>query len=468
MLQTYSLPQSPSGFQEEPVRSFDVNLLLAIFRKRIFYFAIPFVVLLIVGVLITAIQRPLYVSEGRVLVESPEIPTNLVEPTVTAGATERIQVIQQRLMSRDSLLPIVTKFNLFPRQREWMSSTQLLDLMRERSDISLVDLSSLISGKNGGFVPQGKSSAVAFNVGFEYESPDLAAKVANEFLTAILSEDVRARTEHASETTEFLAQEVKRLQGKLDAVNGQIFEVKRQLEQSKLQQDDQGTPEEVKLQTAQLTDLRAQLIQQSSVHSDEYPAVKSLKRRIAALEQQIAKASKTEQQAPPAVNKDIDALLEEQKSAGKDLDEANEKLTAARLGESMERNQKSERLQVIEQPVAPQRPVKPNRVKLLALSLALALAGGLGTVVLAEMLDKTIRGKRDLVGVLDGALLVAIPYITTPGELARKRRNIMLIWVGLALFLAIGVAVALYVGIEIDFSYWFDRSWIDRITRLTK
>ena len=364
MLQTYSLPQSPSGFHEQSSQSFDPARLIAIFRKRIFYFAIPFVVLLIAGVLITAIQRPIYLSEGRVLVESPEIPTNLVEPTVIAGATERIQIIQQHLMSRDSLMPIVTKFNLFPLQRQWMSGTQLLDLMRERSEISLVDLNSLISGKDGNQISaltQSKSAAVAFNVGFEYENPDLAAKVANEFLTSILSEDVRGRTEHASETTEFLSQEAKRIQVKLDAVNKQIFDVKRQLLQSKTQQDDQSPPDALKLETAQLTDLKAQLIQQSSVHSEEYPAVKSLRKRIAALEQQIAATPKVAQPAAPTMDKDIDALLDQQKSLDKDLDDANQKYQAARLGESMERDQKSEHLQVIEQPVTPQKPVRPNR-----------------------------------------------------------------------------------------------------------
>ena len=471
MLQTYSLPQSPSGFHEQSSQSFDPARLIAIFRKRIFYFAIPFVVLLIAGVLITAIQRPIYLSEGRVLVKSPEIPTNLVEPTVIAGATERIQIIQQHLMSRDSLMPIVTKFNLFPLQRQWMSGTQLLDLMRERSEISLVDLNSLISGKDGNSVSaltQSKSAAVAFNVGFEYENPDLAAKVANEFLTSILSEDVRGRTEHASETTEFLSQEAKRIQVKLDAVNKQIFDVKRQLLQSKTQQDDQSPPDALKLQTAQLTDLKAQLIQQSSVHSEEYPAVKSLRKRIAALEQQIAATPKVAQPAAPTVDKDIDALLDQQKSLDKDLDDANQKYQAARLGESMERDQKSEHLQVIEQPATPQKPVRPNRRKLLALSLGLALAGGLGAVVLAEMLDKTIRGKRDLATILDGSLLVTIPYITTYGEISRRRRNIILLWSALALLLVAGISAALFVGIEIDFSGWFDRSWIDRITRLTK
>ena len=119
-------------------------------------------------------------------------------------------------MSRDNLVPIMTKFGLFPSQQTWMSGTQLLDLMRERSRIELLDLDTLISGKDGKapILRSAKSSAVAFTISFDYENPEIAAKVANEFLTSILNEDVRSRTSRATETTEFLAQEVKRLQRK--------------------------------------------------------------------------------------------------------------------------------------------------------------------------------------------------------------------------------------------------------------
>ena len=98
---------------------------------------------------VVAIQRPIYEAQGKILVELPEIPTDLVEPTVTAAATERIQVIQQRLMARDSLLPIVDKFNLFPSERKWMSGTQILDLMRQRAQIALVDITAQIGGQSG-------------------------------------------------------------------------------------------------------------------------------------------------------------------------------------------------------------------------------------------------------------------------------------------------------------------------------
>jgi uncharacterized protein involved in exopolysaccharide biosynthesis len=464
MLQTYSASQP--GVFEDSAPAFDLHSLLGIVRSRIFYFAVPFVLLLIIGFLLVAIQRPIYRAEGKILVQSPEIPTSLVAPTVTAAATERIQVIQQRLMARDSLLPIVDKFNLFPSERQWMSGTQLLDLMRDRSDIALVDLNTLIAGKDSkdnkpAPMRPNTSSATAFTVSFEYENPDVATKVANEFLTSILNQDIEARTTDATQTTEFLAQEVKRLQTKLDTVNAQIFEAKQQTPDPI--NGSQQTPEQ--LQAVELTKLQENLNQASSTYSDEHPVVKALKKRIAALQSQIAQTAKTTGSLHP--EKDVNALEQQQTSITNDLDDVSKRLTAARLGESMERNQQSEHLQVIEQPVVPQKPVKPNRPKFFAISFALAFIGGVGTVVLAEMFDKTLRGTRDLSGVIDRHLLMAIPYISTVEETARRRRKIMLLWGMLAVLLVAGFVAALYVGVTIDFS-WFDQSWLYSLTRLTK
>ena len=460
MLQTFSAPQS--DLYEERGQGLDLGYFVGIFNKRIFHFAIPFVLVLITGLLVVAIQRPIYRAEGKILVESPQIPTDLVEPTVTAAATERIQVIQQRLMSRDSLAPIIDKFGLFSSQRQYMTDGQILDLMRERSHIALIDLNTQIGGNPG--LMQAKNSAIAFTVSFDYEKPDLATQVANQFLTAILDEDVRARTNRATETTEFLAQEVKRLQGKLDAINGQIFQIKQQAADPAHASETVSDP--LKLKISELTELQGQLVAQTSVHSEEWPAVKSLKKRIAALQSEISKAPKTDQARPPS-DKDIDALQQQQTAIETDLDTTSRKLTAARLGESMERNQQSEHLQVLEQPITPQKPEKPNRPKLFALSFAAAAAAGFGMVLLAEMLDKTLRGSRELAGVVDSDLLVIIPYVSTAQEAARKRRRIILLLASLGVFLVTGLVLAFYIGIEISLPS-FDRSWIDSLTRLSK
>jgi uncharacterized protein involved in exopolysaccharide biosynthesis len=469
MLQTLN-PSRPSLYEDRE-QGLDPAHYLRIVRRRIFYFAIPFAVLLIIGFLVVEIQRPIYHSEGKILVESPQIPTTLVQPTVIAAATERIQVIQQRIMTRENLIAIINKFGLFPSERQWMSTTQLLDLMRDRAEIQLVDVDTELSkGKDGKTAPRpsNKSSAVAFTMGFDYEKPELAMKVANDFLTLILDEDVRARTNRATETTQFLAREVKRLQTELDAVNGQISDAKRELVDNA--QQGAGEPEELKEERATLTTMKTDLVKLSSVYSAEHPAIKNLKKRIAALEAQIARAQKAAQDPASPQKRASDNLLglvEKQQGLQAQYEEAQKKYTAARLGENMERDQQAEHLQVIEQPSLPQKPVRPKKLKLFAMSFALAFMVGAGSVVAAEVLDKTIRGSQDLAGVIDSQLLVVIPYITTAGELARSKRRIIVLWALLGLALIVGITAAFLIGVEIDTS-WLDRSWISSLTHLTK
>jgi hypothetical protein len=88
-------------------------------------------------------------------------------------------------------------------------------------------------------------------------------------------------------------------------------------------------------------------------------------------------------------------------------------------------------------------------------------------VVAAEMFDRSIRGSGELAGIIDRQLIVTIPYVSTPGEERRKRRNFILLCLGLVAVLAASIAAAVFIGISIDFA-WFDRSWIDTFTRLLR
>ena len=131
----------------------------------------------------------------------------------------------------------------------------------------------------------------------------------------------------------------------------------------------------------------------------------------------------------------------------------------------MERGQEGERLQVIEQPSVPSKPVRPQKMKWFAVAFALAGMIGAGSVVLAEMLDGSIRGGRDLYRIVDRHLIVTIPYISTPGEQYRKRRNLILLCVAFVAILAVVIGLAVSEGISIDF-LWFDQSWLDALRRI--
>jgi uncharacterized protein involved in exopolysaccharide biosynthesis len=472
MLQsTYSVQQQ-AGYEE---RAPDLAHYFRLARRRLFYFLIPFLVLLTIGLLIVAIQRPIYLAEGKVLVESQDIPVDLVRPTVTDTANQRIQVIQQRIMTRDNLLAIVNKYGLFTTQRRWMSGSELLDLMRERTTLELVDLNSIIAAENKKktnqstaarpMLPQQSNLTIALTLGFEYENPEIAMRVANEFLTLVLSEDARNRANRAAETTKFLARELKRLEGELGAIDAQVAELRRTAAPRTLGMTSDPT-------VMQMATLKAELAQKSSIYSDSHPEVKALKRKIAIFQQSIEKTP------PPAANQPVAGLeeLEKQREgAQKNVDEASRKLAAARLGESLEKDQQSERLQVIEQPALPQTPVRPHRVKLAAAAFAVAMAVGLGFAFVTEALDKSIHSGQELLRIVDKDLIVSIPYITTAEEIRRKRRRAQRTWGIVASILLVGFCLAYYLGLSIDLSDWLDRvstdtlrSWLDALRRLGK
>jgi hypothetical protein len=191
-----------------------------------------------------------------------------------------------------------------------------------------------------------------------------------------------------------------------------------------------------------------------------------LKRRVAALEKEIADAPK-KAAAKPRSDNGIPFLTQQLTAAEVQLNDANRKLSDARLGQSLESNQQSERLQVIDQPVASQTPVQPKRLKLFALAFALASMLGFGTVMIAQALDKAIYSTHDLAGVVDNQLIVSIPYIATAGEERRKRTRKILLFGTIATIMLGALAAALYLGF--DLQSWSDQTWwLDRLTHLSE
>jgi hypothetical protein len=231
------------------------------------------------------------------------------------------------------------------------------------------------------------------------------------------------------ETTKFLAREVQRLENELGSVEAKIVDFKRK--------NVTPLPEQT---MPQLATLKAELAQKSSVYSKTHPEVLRLKRQIASLEQ-VATPTPAAPAAPgaPIDTEALDGLMAQKVSIQKNLETAAQKLSAGRLGETLERDQFAERLQVLEQAVMPQKPIKPNRIKILGLAFAAAAMAGLAGVFAVELFDRTIRGSRDLASVADAHLIVSIPYISTKRELGRKKGRMA--WTLVLLLVAILAAL---------------------------
>jgi uncharacterized protein involved in exopolysaccharide biosynthesis len=432
MLQKVDFEDDFQALQEDRSHLLRPAYYWELIKRRWAYFVIPFVVIASAGVGVALLWPATYLSEGKILVQSQQIPTELVRPTVTSAAQERIQVIEQRTMSRDNLVAIVDKFQLFPDKRTLMSVTELVALMKKQTKIAPVDLQLDFKQRS-----RLENPTIVFSVGFEYSDPATATRVANELMTRILSEDLRDRTSRATDTTKFLAREVQKLQADNAALEARIAQLR--LSQSKPAAS-AGTDQPATV----LGQLKSELVQKSALYSDRHPFIQSLKRQIEAMEKAVTAPVNAVSGTSSGASASLDALVAQQEALQTNLDAASTKLAAAQLGENLEKDQQSEKLEIIEQPTVPQEPIKPNRPKVAALGVLLAFMAGAGLAFVVEISDKGIRRSSDIFSIVDSQLIVSIPYIVTAAEVRRRKRRIIVFVLGSVLLL-IGLLIGAYL-----------------------
>lgn len=189
--------------------NYDVRFYRTLVLRRL-----PAMVLIIglgtaIGVILAMRLPAMYESEARLLVEGPQISEDLARSTVRVGTNEQLQILSQELLSRDVLIDIASDLNVFP--GEAMSPNDVVDRMRAATTFDATN---------------GRNSATFVTVAFASRVPETAAAVVNEYVTRLLEENVRSRTDTAGKTLSFFEQEVERLSGELNVKSEEILAYK--------------------------------------------------------------------------------------------------------------------------------------------------------------------------------------------------------------------------------------------------
>ena len=318
-----------------------------IFKRRFLYFIVPALLLAPICLIIVAALPAKYTARGTILVESQQIPEELIQSTVSSFAEERIQVIRQRVMTRNRLLQVADKYDLFPRDLG-LSESERVENMREQLNVSLISVNTGSRRRD--------DATIAFQVSYQDRSADKAFQVANEFMTLFLSEDVKARAAGASNTTEFFNQETQRLRATVEVLEDRIASYKSENADAlpehlnmHIQQLSRATDEladnqnsilifeeemrslETQLAsylagnssadgpTQELSRMRSQLTAMLVDRTREHPDVKALEDQIAGLERQLA-PNKTVRSLRSQLDEAQEALRDAR--ASNDVDEA--------------------------------------------------------------------------------------------------------------------------------------------------
>ena len=207
----------------------------------------------------------------------------------------------------------------------------------------------------------------------------------------------------------------------------------------------------------ELERLKIELAKQSTIYNENHPSIKALQRKIKALEDNESASTEPAKPRVSRAQSTLIAKLESQiaatKSRVKALDReqasirekinrtqglviqgaqsegtlgalerkyesakeeyaiAKTKFDSAKIEKNIQLENKGERFELVEAPILPETPVKPNRILLIALGFIASLVGAAGTAILIEALDSRIRGAESIADIIKLQPMATIPYI---------------------------------------------------------
>ena len=164
------------------------------------------------------------------------------------------------------------------------------------------------------------------------------------------------------------------------------------------------------------------------------PAVVQLKTQINALDTQLAgldrrsnelrtKLDEMERRVEqtPQTEREYKTLTRDLELAHTKYDEINKSMMDSELTSAAIASGRSDELSLVQAPSVPAKPGKPKRIAIAAIGVMLAILLSLTAVVVAESVDQTVRGSRDVRRVLDLSPLGVIPEIQDAVSARRAR-----------------------------------------------
>lgn len=294
------------------------------------YAIVPALLTLVVGAYFIFSAPRTYYSEALLLMEFQQIPSTLVSPTVSGD--DRLQFIEQRVLSRNNLLALAEKYDLFPHLSQVLPKNNFAGVVRGHINLQI----NVTEG------PERVANNATVRLGFQYGDAALTTKVVEDLVSRLIAENRRIRTLRASETVNFLTREMNNLTERYrerDAAWTRYIDensdahpsrmptlmIELQAKEQELATFDRmivSLDEEVKLLEAQLqmgaeqasdtkrlqseiTAMEADIAAKSILYSDVHPQIRSMKQRVEELKVQatralaaeaIAKTAPTEEQ----------------------------------------------------------------------------------------------------------------------------------------------------------------------------
>jgi polysaccharide chain length determinant protein (PEP-CTERM system associated) len=185
---------------------------VAMFRRRWILIA---VLTVIGGPLAYGVARVLptvFKSTTVVLVQGSSVPRDIVEPVDQTDIGERLASMQQQILSRSRLEPIIRQLNLYPNDIDRVPMEELVRRLQGTIDVTAVQ-------------PMAETRALnlpGFSISVTMANPRTAQQVCAAITSLFIEENLRLRQQHSEGTTQFLAQQMQVAKAQLDEQDAKL------------------------------------------------------------------------------------------------------------------------------------------------------------------------------------------------------------------------------------------------------
>lgn len=298
-----------------------LNDYVDILRRRKWSLILPSLIIFTTAVALAMVLPSIFKSTSTILIEEQEIPANFVMSTVTSFAEQRLQSINQRIMSTSRLLEMINRFNLYPELMGKWTTEEIVAKMR--GDIKLETISAEVMDRRTG---RPSAATIAFSLSYTGKNPKKVQQVADRLTSLYLEENLKVRTRRTKETYTFMELEMEKVKASLSAIEEKIATFKgkhvnelpellqvniqglntieRSIERAEeqfrnlkeregyLQTQLASIPETMDPGKQRLKELKTQLTHLTTRYSDQYPDVIKTRAEIAEIEKKLKQDAK--------------------------------------------------------------------------------------------------------------------------------------------------------------------------------
>ena len=362
-------------------------------------------------------RRKLFEATAVIQIETPQVAEQLAGQAMAAGAENQLELIKQKLMSRDNMIAVIDEFGLFEGN---MPITEKVFLLRE--SVTIFELLDQSQSWRPDIHPSGLVILVRL------DDAEKAAAVANNFLDSIVDE-ARARSEgRAARTLEFFVAEEARVSTEIEEVEAIIAEFK--------QVNVASLPEGLASQRDRLTrmvesqiEIDQQLIaletSSDRLRDDERDRQRALLNQQRTLISDTITDIETALAAAPEIERRLSALSRQLEQLNTEYEVVTQRRTEAAMNQQLEEQNQAERFEVLETAIVPEFPITASRRKIALAGGMAAVALALAAAVVAELAGGRIRTASQLEAQLGVRPVIVVPTLETRSRRRRRRFGIL-------------------------------------------